>query len=72
MSAATWHVGDSGFTRGGMRYRILATDLAGKRGPIAAAITIGDDEMLHRMIADGTNDGGPQAYHLLPATQRAT
>lgn len=67
----TWSVGDTGTTKGGMRYRILAVDLAGKRGPIAAALKIGDEEMLHRMLADGTNDGGPQAYHLLPATGRA-
>ncbi len=62
-----WRTGDTGLTRGGMRYRILATDLAGKRGPIAAALRIGDEELLHRMQADGTNDGGEAAYHLLPA-----
>lgn len=30
-------------------------------------IKIGDEEMLHRLLADGTNDGGPPAYHLMPA-----
>lgn len=68
---SVFEVGDTGITKGGMRYRIIATDLAGKRGPIAAVLRIGDDDMLHRMLADGTNDGGPQAYHLLPATGRA-
>lgn len=61
-----WRVGDTGTTRGGMRYRILAIDLAGKRGPIAAALKIGDEEMLARFLADGTTDGGPAVYHLFP------
>lgn len=59
-------VGDTGTTLGGMRYRVLAVDLAGGRGPVAAAIGIGDEEMLHRFQADGTNEG-PAAYHLLRA-----
>lgn len=67
----TWAVGDTGTTRGGMRYRILATDLVGNRGPIAAALRIADEELLHRYPASGVHPGPHRAYDLQPAKVRA-
>lgn len=66
----TWRVGDTGITRGGLRYRILCTDAVGRDMPVVALLRIGDDEMVHRYRADGTNQE-PAAYQLQAPTKRA-
>lgn len=63
----SWAVGDRGITKGGMRYRVICADAIGRGMPIVALLRIADDELVHRYRPDGTNDGGPQAYHLMPA-----
>jgi len=63
----TFTPGDKGETKCGLRYRILATDLLGDRGPIAAAVKIAEEELLYRYGPDGTHAGPNRAYDLKPA-----
>ncbi len=65
-----WSAGDTGTTRAGFRYRILCVDAIGRDMPVVALLRIGDDEMVHRYRADGTN-GEPAAYQLQEPTKRA-
>jgi hypothetical protein len=62
-----WRVGDRGLTKGGHRYRILADDAKGPRGPIIALLEIAEEEMAHRYFSDGTDGGPHRAYDLGPA-----
>lgn len=65
-----WHVGDIGKTADNRPYRILAVDLIGSVGPIAAAVLRNEAEQLTRFRADGTHPGGLTYQDLRPPTGR--
>lgn len=63
----TFRTGDTGKTRGGIAFRIIADDAKGDRGPVIALLTIGEEEMVYRFPATGVHQGGHRAYDLPPA-----
>lgn len=67
----TWRTGDTGRTRAGHRYRIIADDAKGTRGPLVALLEVAEEELVKRYQAHGTDVGAYQAYDLGPPAARA-
>ena len=66
--AYQFKVGDTGKTRGGRPYRVLATDLKNAETIVAIIEHIGGDEFATMRFANGhvVADGRPQAGDLIP------
>ena len=67
---SVWLTGDTGLTAGGKAYRILAADLDGGVGPIAAAIRHGETDVLVRYPETGIHPNGLAYQDLQPPKVR--